>query len=175
MIFSFSPRSGGGFGRRFRRRSVVGTQRPDLFGEAGHHFGKPRRFGGRNPLDGETLRIDPQILQDDADGGGAAQGFDITVQVMAFTEVSAHDDDAVGSLAQGTHHQVRMDHPRAHHPDGAHVGRVLQPGDAGEVAAGIGAPVAQKTDDRRFEVVGHDAVPFWIWKKLKKMTKIVND
>jgi hypothetical protein len=104
----------------------IGPQRADDFGKAGDHFGKPRGFGRGNPLDGEPLRIDADIFQDEPNGFGAGQGFVITFQVMAFAQVSPHDDDAVGTFAEGVHHQVRMNHPGAHHPHRPHVGGVLQ-------------------------------------------------
>jgi hypothetical protein len=67
----------------------------------------------------------PVILQNDADRLTAGQCFVITFQVMAFTQVSAHQEDAVGAFAQSIHHQLRMDHARTHDPHRAHVGRIL--------------------------------------------------
>jgi hypothetical protein len=34
---------------------------------------------------------------------------------MAIADVSAADQDAIGSFAQGIDHQIRVDHTRAHH------------------------------------------------------------
>jgi hypothetical protein len=65
---------------------------------------------------------------------------------MTFSQVSAHQDDTVSPPGKGFGHQVRVDHARTHDPHRAHVGRILQPADTGQVAAGIGAPVAQKSD-----------------------------
>ncbi len=133
----------------------VGSQGSNFFGKTGHNRGKPRGFGRRHPLDGKAIGVDAKILQDELDGFGTRKGLVITIQVMTFPEVSAHDDDAVGAFVQGIHHQVRVDHSRAHHPDRSHVGRILQPRYAGQIAPGIGTPVAEKADDLRFELFCH--------------------
>jgi hypothetical protein len=35
---------------------------------------------------------------------------------MTIPDVSAPDQDAIDSFAQGIDHQIRVDHARAHHP-----------------------------------------------------------
>jgi hypothetical protein len=125
----------------------MGTQGRYFFGETGDHLGKTRTFGGGDPLDGESLGIDSAVLQNDSNDLGTGQGFVITFQVMAFTQMSAHDNDAVGPLAESIYHQVRMHHAGAHNAHGAHVGRILQPGHPGQIAARIRAPVAKKSDN----------------------------
>jgi hypothetical protein len=127
----------------------------DLFGELRHRFGKPRRFSGGDPLDGEPCGVDALEFQDDLGGFASGQGFVITFQVMTFAQVSAHQDDPVGSPVERFEDQIRVHHARAHHPHGAHVGRILQPGDACQISAGIGAPVAEKPQNHRLEFFTH--------------------
>ena len=133
----------------FRLGHPVGAEGPDSFGKTGHHLGESGRFGRGDPFDGKAIRVDTGIFKDDANDLGAGQGFVITVQVMAFTQVSAHDDHAVSPALECFDHQVGVHHARAHDPHGAHVGRILQARDAGQVPTGIGAPVAQKSKDDR--------------------------
>jgi hypothetical protein len=87
-------------------------------------------------------------------------GFFITFQVMTFAQVSPTDQDAVGAFGEGVDHQVGVDHARAHHPDDAAVGGILNPGDPGQVRPGIGAPVAAKSHDQRFVLIFHAVRPF---------------
>jgi hypothetical protein len=79
----------------------------------------------------------------------------ITFQVMAFTDVSAHHQHTVGAPMEGLQHEVRMDHAGAHDPHGAHVWRVLQPGHSRQIAAGIGAPVAEEPQDNWLKFFTH--------------------
>lgn len=61
----------------------------------------------------------------------------ITVQVMAFSQVSAHDHDAISPLPEGIDNELRMDHARAHDPDDPDVGWILHPGSAGKIGCRI--------------------------------------
>jgi hypothetical protein len=133
----------------------MGTQGRYFLGEAGDPLGKTRTFGRGDPLDGESLGIDSAVLQNDLNDLGTGQGFVITFQVMAFAQVSAHDNDAVGPLAESIYHQVRMDHAGAHDAHGTHVGRILQPGHPGQITARICAPVAKKSDNDGFVFCWH--------------------
>jgi hypothetical protein len=83
----------------------------------------------------------------------------ITFQVMAFSQVSPHDDDAIGTFNQSIDYQVRVNHARAHYPDGTHVWRILHTGDTRQVSPGICAPVAEKSDDFGFKVFRHVLSP----------------
>jgi hypothetical protein len=136
----------------------VGSDLPDLFRETSHHLGESGRFGGAHPFQGEPFGIDSEAVEDQADGLKACGCLMITVQVMAFTRVSAHDQNAVRALEEGMHDEVRAHHPRAHHADGPHVGGVLKARNPGEITAGVSAPVAQKPDDDGFEWSFHVAL-----------------
>jgi hypothetical protein len=70
---------------------------------------------------------------------------------MAFAQVSAHHDHPVRPSIERFEYQVGVNHTRAHDAYCAHVGRVLQPGYPCQIAPGISAPVAEKTQDHRFK------------------------
>jgi hypothetical protein len=70
---------------------------------------------------------------------------------MTFTEVSANDHDTVGTLAEGVHYMLGVNHSRAHYPDNPHVMRILHPGRTSQISSGIGAPVAAEGNDFRLK------------------------
>jgi hypothetical protein len=80
------------------RATGVGTQFPDLVDKIADDFGKLRRFGRRDPFYGVPLRVDPQIVQNQAGGLSTGLSFVITFQVMTVAQVSPHDQDAVNAL-----------------------------------------------------------------------------
>jgi hypothetical protein len=85
-------------------------------------------------------------------------GFVITFQVMTVAQVSPHDQNAVDALAQGVHYQVGVNHPGTIHPNDPEIWRVLQPGDASQIGSGIGAPVAEKSENDWFKVIRHGLI-----------------
>jgi hypothetical protein len=112
-------------------------------------------LAGRDPFDPEALRLQTKIFQHEINTCRAVLGFFITFQVMTFAQVSPAHQDAVGAFGEGVDYQVGVDHPGAHHPDDPAVGGILDAGDAGQIGAGIGAPVAAKGHDQRFVLVFH--------------------
>jgi hypothetical protein len=74
---------------------------------------------------------------------------------MTFTQVSPTYEDAVRALGEGVDNEIGVNHTGAHDPNDAAVGRVLDPGDPGQISAGVGAPVAEKGDDQGFELILH--------------------
>jgi hypothetical protein len=119
-------------------------------------------FRGRDPLNPETLRFQTEILQHQINSFRSVLGFFITFQVMTFAQVSPAYQDAVRSLGEGVDYQVGVDHARAHYSDDAAVGRILNPGDSGQVRPGIGAPIAAESDDQRFVLVFHLKASFML-------------
>jgi hypothetical protein len=77
---------------------------------------------------------------------------DITFQVMAVTEMSPRNQHAVTPLPESLDDKVGIDPAGAHDPHSPQVGRILQPGDTGEIGTGIGAPVAKERYDFRLEI-----------------------
>ncbi len=98
-MFSWTLLLSGGPGvRRPAPLEGVRAEGSDLFRKSRHQLGEPRRFRRRHPFDGEPFGIDADAFQSDADGMTSGQGFVITIQVMTFAQVSAHDEDAVGAF-----------------------------------------------------------------------------
>jgi hypothetical protein len=82
-------------------------------------------------------------------------GVDITVQVMAVAEVSAEHEDGVEPTAQTLQHEDGIHPPGAHGQYRPHIGRILAPGDAGQVGRGVGTPFTQESQNLGFEPLGH--------------------
>ena len=61
----------------------------------------------------------------------------ITVQVMAFSQVSAHNHDTISPLAEGIDDEFRMNHARTHDSYDSDVGWVLHSGSTGKVGCRI--------------------------------------
>jgi len=74
---------------------------------------------------------------------------------MTFSGVSAAHQDTVGALGKTADYDVGMYHAGAHDPDYAGVGGILHPEDARQVRPGVRAPVAQESEDQRFELFAH--------------------
>jgi hypothetical protein len=65
---------------------------------------------------------------------------------MAITEMSPGDQYAVTSLFKRLQYKQWVDSARTHDAHGSYVGWVLQPGYTGQIRAGIGTPVTQKSN-----------------------------
>jgi hypothetical protein len=99
------------------------------------------------------MGINTEILQNHPDSFCACQCNMITFQVMAFSEMSPHDDYAIRTFGQSINNQLRMYHARAHHTNRPHVWGILQTGYTCKISSGIRAPVAKKSDDFGFKVI----------------------
>jgi len=88
-----------------------------LFREFLNNLSEPRAFGRRDPFQLESFVFNPKIIQHQSYGFGPFFCFYITILVMAVSDVSAHDQHAIGPFRQGIDHQIRMDHSGTHHPD----------------------------------------------------------
>ena len=82
--------------------------------------------------------------------------------------MAAADEDSVRPLGECINHQVGMHHARAHDADDADAGRILDAGNARQVCAGVGAPVATQGNDQGLKVVVHHSTPkaAWIWASI---------
>jgi hypothetical protein len=73
-------------------------------------------------------------------------GLNITLQVMAITEMSPGNQYTVTSLFKRLQNKQRVDSARTHDAHGSDVGWILQPGYTGQIRTGIGTPVTQKSN-----------------------------
>jgi hypothetical protein len=131
----------------------TGTQGFEGLGHVRHDVGELLGLGRGNPFEAEALGLEAKVFQHQVNAFGSGLGFYITFQVMAFTQVSPTYDDTIGALGEGVDDEIGVDHTGAHDPDDAAVGWVLDPGDPGQVGAGVGAPVAEKGDDQGLELI----------------------
>jgi hypothetical protein len=76
----------------------------------------------------------------------------ITFQVMTIAEMSAGYQSAVTSIFQCLNDKNRIDPARTHDPDGPHIGRMLKPGNSGQIRARIRTPVTQECNDFGFKI-----------------------
>ena len=133
----------------------IGAKDSYFIGELCNFPGKPWAFCTGDPFNGDPVRINADVFKQQFNYSNTGQCFLITIQVMTFAGVSPHDHDAVSPFFEGGQHKLRMNHSRAHDPDGFHVGWICQPGYAGKITARIRAPVAQKSNDRGFKCIFH--------------------
>src|SRR3972149_10941285 len=67
---------------------------------------------------------------------------------MAVARVAPADQHPVRPAGDPRHDELRIDAPRAHPPDDARVGWILQARGPGQIRRGVRAPVAEERDDR---------------------------
>ncbi|VBB43355.1 hypothetical protein TRIP_B250416 [uncultured Desulfatiglans sp.] len=139
-------------GCRLRVEGADGAERlgvlPDVLGEE-------LALRRAHPAEADPVLSETRRLEEGLDRLHLARRVDITRLVMAFPDVSAGDEDAVEAAPEPLD-DVDGVHPAgAHHADGPEGRRVLDPRDPGEVRPGIGAPVAEKRENFRFEGLWH--------------------
>ena len=78
--------------------------------KVGDHLLKTRSFSRGYPLDPESFRVDTHVFQNEFNGLCPSLCLVITIQVMTFAQVSAHQDDAVRAFFKGLYHQIGMNH-----------------------------------------------------------------
>ncbi len=76
----------------------------------------------------------------------------ITIQVIAFAQVSATHKNAVHTLLKRPEHMMGRHAPGTHDTDNPDICRVLHTTDPSQVSSGIGSPGAQKTNNMGFKI-----------------------
>jgi hypothetical protein len=74
---------------------------------------------------------------------------------MAVAHVSSGNQDTVGTHLQSFEDKIGTHTAGTHHPNDAHVGRILKAADACQVSCRIGTPVTGKRNDPGVEFFGH--------------------
>jgi hypothetical protein len=121
-----------------------------------HHVLPLGAFAGGHPAEGHAARVDAHELHEVVEHGEAPAGVVVARRVVAVGRVAAADDDAVGAALERLDDEERVDASRAGEADQSHVARHVQAAGAGQVGAGVGAPVADEGRDAGFELVAHD-------------------
>ncbi len=133
------------------------SQGANLFGELGDDFLEPAAFGSRDPFETHAVAIDTQLLKQQLRQGHAAHALVVPFDVVAVAGMTAADQHAVGAAPEGVEDKCRIDPTGAHHANAGHIGRIVHARSAGQIGAGIAAPVAEKADNSRFKA--HDSIP----------------
>jgi len=115
--------------------------------------GEFRPFRRGNPPGAQTIRLDPAECQELSQKTDPLVGCVITIQVMAFPEVSPAHKNAVYPLLEGPQDMVRRHAGRAHHANRSNIARVLQSTNPSQVSSGVCSPRTQKTHDLRLKTV----------------------
>jgi hypothetical protein len=95
-------------------------------------------------VQGQSFRIKTQTFQDFPGNLRGNDGVVITNLVMALSQLSAPDKDAIGSRLEGGHDKDRIHPAGTHDADGPEMGRVLKAGHPRGVCRGIAAPLTEK-------------------------------
>ncbi len=130
----------------FRRHS----KRPQHTNRFNHLADDPAElfpFSGRNIIQPAALFFDPQLFQHQVQHAVALQGAAVPLFVVAVTRVAGQDYNTVGTFYKCGKNELRIDPAAAHDPDDLDIGRIRLLHPARLVGAGIGAPVAEKSDD----------------------------
>lgn len=107
-----------------------------------NNFYKSGPLSRRNPLQGQSVRVNLKIVQNTPDQMKLVNGFVITVPVMTLAQVSAAHKDAVSPIHKTIHQKNSVYSSRAHYPDDADMRRILKTRHPGRISCGIATPVA---------------------------------
>jgi len=127
---------------------------PDRVDHFRDHLDVLLALAGRHKIEPASLLLDAKLLQRPQQQAVALDGAIVPLLVVAIAGMTRQNQHAIGAQAEGLQNELRIDAAAAHDPDDSHVVRAGDLGGAGFVGAGVGAPVAQKADDLRFEHAG---------------------
>ena len=113
-------------------------------------LGKGRSLRSGCPFQPQAALINPQQPQNFPRFLNDRLTFHITFQVMAVTDVSAGYQYPVRPFEKSLQQKAVVDPAGAHHTDQAHIAGVLNARYARQIGAGIGAPVADESQDLGF-------------------------
>lgn len=130
-----------------------GAKLPQGFDEILHLVNELRRLGRGDPARPETLLLDTAELEQLSQDAGTLFGTVITIQVIAFTLVSAAHKDAVDAPLESCEDMMRRNTAGAHYSDRPYVGRVLQTTNPSQVSSSVRSPGAEEAQDLGLKTV----------------------
>src|SRR5210317_1443693 len=125
-------------------------------------FGELDAVTGANPGQPEPLISKAELGKDLFYKLDPPPSLEISVDIIAVSGVTSADQDRIGPLKQGLDHIFGVNHAGAHDPNQPHIGRISQSGSSSQIRSGVRAPVANKSNDGRFEV-SHNLLSSSIW------------
>ena len=137
-----------------RRRSVqfgVGSELARFFRDVGNDLLKFLALGGGDPGEVDALKVEAEQVEQFAEQNPAPPGVVVAGGVVAIAGMASGDQDGVGADLESLDQQVEIDATSAGQPDDANVRRILQPGRSRQIGAQVSAPVANVSQDLRFE------------------------
>ena len=124
------------------------------------------RLGRRYPSGPDPFFFHTTEIQHPGKNGYPFFSRKITIQVIAFTQVSAAYENAIHTLLKCPQHMMGGHAPGTHDTDDPDICRVLHTTDPSQVSSGIRSPGAQKTDDMGLKIsVVHSFLSLYISKR----------
>src|SRR5512133_98442 len=136
------------------------SQLADLFHEQSCFTGKACAFCSARPNELDALRLDPHPFEHALQQEITPQCLVVLLDIMALTRMTTGDHHTIRAVGKGAQDEGRVEAPRTHQADQAHVRRVLRPGGPGQVSSAVTAPIAGKTNDRWFKFFAHTSTPY---------------
>jgi hypothetical protein len=112
-------------------------------------------FSGGDPGHLEPLGFKPDILQESLDQVQPPAGIKIALDIMTIAGMTARDENSVSAFIESGENIKRRDASGTHDLDRDDIGRILHPGNTGQVASRRGTPFAEKSHDLRFKFLRH--------------------
>jgi hypothetical protein len=125
-------------------------------------LGKLDAVTGTDPGQPEPLIFKAELVKDLLEKLDSPPSLKISVDIMAVSGVTPTNKDGIGPLKHGLDHIFGVNHAGTHDPNQPHIGRISQSGSSGQIRSSVCTPVANKSNDRGFEV-SHDILSSGIW------------
>jgi hypothetical protein len=138
----------------WRYTQFQGAQGTNLINHPGYDSHILLAFTGRNKLKPAPGFFDTALGKETDEEPVPLYRFVIAFLVMAVTRMAPHDNDTVGAVLERGEHELGVDAPRAHEPDDPHIRGIRALGRSSLVGAGIGAPIAQESDNAGLKAAG---------------------
>jgi len=111
----------------------------------------------RDPSNPEAIRMNTGKFQQPLQDRHPFIRHHITRLVMAFTEASASNEDAIRSRLKRLQDVMGRYRPCTHDPDRPDGGRVLHSTDPSQVSCSISSPGAQEGNHLRLKIIRHNS------------------
>src|SRR5208337_3709615 len=122
----------------------------DFRRDASDDLRKTIAFGGGNPGKHGSVAFHTDVIEKTFQRSEFTARNQIARYIMTLTRMTSGNQNSIGAGLQGFHYIERIDSSGAGNADNAHIRRILNSADSGQVGSGIGTPVADNSDYFRF-------------------------